>query len=107
MVVVTLTLTEDREADLRNRLERLRAMHNADVLKFENKLKEISLNPKRSAVEANLKRDELAERGKRITLHNMLRVAAELLADMKDQELLEAVASEGIARGRPRRVSQG
>ena len=105
MVIITLTLTEDREADLRNRLEHLRRVHREEMVQFEKGLADIPPTPKRT-LEANLKRDELLERGKRITIHNLLRVAVEHLPEVSDQELLNEMATEGIARGRPR-VSQG
>jgi hypothetical protein len=84
---------------LRDRLEGLSAIHNAEMAAAQKKLKMAG------PTEANLaEADRLRERGKRLTLHYMLRaciVAGAGVLDKKDDALLSLISEDTVKVGRP------
>lgn len=104
MFNVILRLPLDVEAKFRAKLEQIRKLHNREVAEFEKTLAKMTVT---QINDARARRDELIERGKRITLHNLLRATVETaLPGMDDRAVLDLMAREGLALGRPRLAAQ-
>ena len=90
----------DMAADLRGKLVRLKEQHESEIARMEKSLKS-SGNTKLIAKLAGL-----AERGRRLTVHNMVRLALTHglvnLVKKTDEQVLALLAEEGTVRGRPR-----
>jgi hypothetical protein len=86
------------------KVSRLKAMHEEEIDKLAVKIR--SCTSDKQAEKLRSEWEALSERGNRITVHNVLRVAMDIgLVDMNNDDALEQIAKEGIALGRPRRIA--
>lgn len=105
METIKLTVTPDIERVLRKKLEAIRAIHLKELtahMKLAGNMSPLMGN------KFNERLDELRERGKRITINNLLR--ASLIAGVwkvSETDALDFMAAEGIPMGRPIRAAQG
>ena len=98
---VALRLPPTFVSRLKDKLDDLRRLHDRDVARLAQRIKSGAGTPQKLE-EARV---ALAERSRRLTLNNLFRIAAEagLRSGPDDGELLELLAREGTAIGRPRR----
>ncbi len=81
-------------------LVRLRAAHDADLAKLEKKLK---TNPSDAVLREQV---ALAERGRRLSIHGLVRLVVKhglaAISKEKPEALLAQIADDGVVRGRVR-----
>lgn len=103
-VLLQLRIPTELNDKIRLKLERLLKTHAEDMEDLEKDIR--CCGTEKQAEKLQERYAALHERGRRITVHNVVRLALHLgVRELKDpHEALDFIAETGVAIGRPRRV---
>jgi transcriptional regulator of NAD metabolism len=103
-ILLQLRVPPEINDKIRLKLERLLKTHQQDMEDLEKDMRACDTEARAEKLQARF--DALHQRSRKITSHNVVRMALYLgIRDMKDaREALDYIEETGVAIGRPRRV---
>lgn len=107
MTLMNLQISDEVMVRLRTKLNRLKEIHDREMEALEARIEKVKTDGDAAALAKEW--DALHERGRRLTLANVVRAAVSAgLPELTDyDDLLAQIAEDGVPLGRPRHVGNG